>query len=112
MLTRRRMLRLAALTVPAAALPSAFGQQTTPPVPGNDDAGPATANDGTIIRKKKDAAEPEPAPAPEAPKVKNPNGETYSLRVDVPLVNLNVNVILDKTHQFVPGSQACELPCA
>ena len=103
MLTRRRMLRLAALTVPAAALPSAFGQQTTPPVPGNDDAGPATANDGTIIRKKKDAAEPEPAPAPEAPKVKNPNGETYSLRVDVPLVNLNVNVILDKTHQFVPG---------
>ena len=30
-------------------------------------------------------------------------GETYSLRVDVPIVNLDVSVILDKTHQFVPG---------
>ena len=30
----------------------------------------------------------------------------YSLRVDVPIVNLDVNVILDKTHQFVPGLKA------
>ena len=48
---------------------------------------------------------PSPKPPPE-PKVKNPNNETYSLRVDVPIVNLDVNVILDKTHQFVPGLQA------
>ncbi len=106
MLTRRRMLRLAALTVPSVALGQANpGQQKTPPppTPTPDDAGPATTDNGTIIRKKKDAPEPEPAPAPAAPKIKNPNGENYSLRVDVPLVNLNVNVILDKTHQFVPG---------
>ena len=103
MLTRRRMLRLAALTVPATA----FGQNKTPPPapPTGDDAGPSTSDNGIIVKKKRDAAEPEPTPAPEAPKVKNPNGENYSLRVDVPLVNLDVNVILDKTHQFVPGLQ-------
>ena len=28
------------------------------------------------------------------------------MRVDVPIVNLNVNVLLDKTHQFVPGLKA------
>jgi VWFA-related protein len=43
-----------------------------------------------------------PKPTPE-PKIKNPDNATYSLRVDVPIVNLDVNVILDKTHQFVPG---------
>ncbi len=103
MLTRRRMLRLAALSVPATA----FGQNKTPPPapPAGDDAGPASSDNGIIVKKKRDAGEPEPAPAPEAPKVKAPNGENYSLRVDVPLVNLNVNVILDKTHQFVPGLQ-------
>ena len=106
MLTRRRMLHLTALTVPPVVFgPLALAQEKTPPPPPPvpDDAGPATQDNGTIIRKKKDAPEPEPAPAPETPKVKNPNGETYSLRVDVPLVNLNVNVVLDKTHQFVPG---------
>ena len=106
MLTRRRMLRLAALTVPTVTLPSAMlAQQKTPPPPSppQDDSGPASADNGVIIRKKKDTPDPEPAPAPETPKVKNPNGETYSIRVDVPLVNLNVNVVLDKTHQFVPG---------
>ena len=35
--------------------------------------------------------------------MRNPNGETYSLRIDVPVVSLDVNVILDKNHQFVPG---------
>ncbi|HTD96843.1 MAG TPA: VWA domain-containing protein, partial [Edaphobacter sp.] len=53
-----------------------------------------------------EAEEPPPPPAPVAPKVKNPDNETYSLRVDVPIVNLDVNVILDKTHQFVPGLKA------
>ncbi|HMG01484.1 MAG TPA: VWA domain-containing protein, partial [Edaphobacter sp.] len=56
---------------------------------------------------KKEEEQPPPAPvAPPEPKVKNPNNETYSLRVDVPIVNLDVNVILDKTHQFVPGLKA------
>jgi VWFA-related protein len=78
---------------PPASAPSA----QTP-----DSGGPAVDNGPIVIPKKKESAEP-PPPAPAEPKVKNPNGETYSLRVDVPLVTLNVSVILDKNHQFVPG---------
>lgn len=78
-----------------------------PPVSNPDDAGPQVDNGPIVIKKKPQADEEQaPPPAPAEPKVKNPNGETYSLRVDVPLVNLNVNVILDKTHQFVPGLKA------
>ncbi|WP_051978476.1 VWA domain-containing protein [Edaphobacter aggregans] len=94
--------------------PAALAQQPqTPPQqqkPADDSAGPDT-DTGTIILKKKketdDSNTPPPAPAaPVEPKVKNPNNETYSIRVDVPIVNLDVNVILDKTHQFVPGLKA------
>ncbi len=78
---------------------------TTQPPP--DDAGPQTDNGSIILKKKKDADEPPPPPvAPAEPKVKNPEGDTYSLRVDVPIVNIDANVILDKTHQFVPGLKA------
>jgi VWFA-related protein len=78
---------------------------TTQPPP--DDAGPQTDNGSIVLKKKKDADEPPPAPAaPAEPKVKNPNNDTYSLRIDVPIVNIDANVILDKTHQFVPGLQA------
>jgi VWFA-related protein len=78
-------------------------QQTTPATPAAaDESGPVT-DDGPIILKKKKETPDAPPPAPEQPKVKNPDNQTYSLRVDVPLVNLNVNVVLDKTHQFVPG---------
>ncbi len=80
---------------PGTASPSQ--QQSTP------DAGPQTDNGPIILKKKKEPSEAPPPPAPEEPKVKNPNNETYSIRVDVPIVNLDVNVILDKTHQFVPG---------
>src|ERR1700679_2640712 len=66
--------------------------------------GPKTAP--SAQKKKKEPAEPPPPAAPAEPKVKNPNNDTYSLRVDVPIVNLDVNVILDKTHQFVPGLKA------
>ena len=38
--------------------------------------------------------------------MRNPGGEIYSLRVDVPIVNLDVNVLLDKNHQFVKGLKA------
>ncbi len=76
--------------------------QTTPPV---DDSGPQTDPGTIILKKKKDAGEP-PPPAPTEPKPRNPNNDSYSLRVDVPIVNLDVNVILDKTHQFVPGLKA------
>jgi VWFA-related protein len=82
--------------------------QQTKPDQTPDSAGPQTDN-GTIILKKKKEGGEEPPPAPAAPvepKVKNPNNETYSIRVDVPVVNVDVNVILDKTHQFVPGLKA------
>jgi VWFA-related protein len=65
--------------------------------------GPNVDNGPIVIPRKKESEEPPPPPAPEQPRVKNPNGETYSLSVNVPLVNLDVSVILDKTHQFVPG---------
>ena len=110
-----RLLLLAACTL-LLTLPIARGQSTPPPPqqqtkptpPAPDDAGPATDNGTIILKKKKDAAdEPPPPPAaPAEPKVKNPNGDTYSLRIDVPIVNIDANVILDKTHQFVPGLKA------
>jgi VWFA-related protein len=71
--------------------------QTTPPT----DAGPQTDNGSIVLPKKKEQEAPPPAPAEE--KTKNPGGAIYSLRVDVPIVNLDVSVLLDKTHQFVPG---------
>ena len=78
-------------------------QKTTPPS-AEPEQGPTTDDGGIVLRKKKEPTEePEPPPAPAEPKVKNPDNATYSLRVDVPIVNLDVNVILDKTHQFVPG---------
>jgi VWFA-related protein len=80
---------------PAPQKPSAPGSST------DDSAGPQNDNGSIVLPKKKDDAPPPPAPAEE--NIKNPNGETYSLRVDVPIVNLDVSVILDKTHQFVPG---------
>jgi VWFA-related protein len=87
-------------------------QQPPPPQqqkPADDSAGPETDNGSIVLKKKKEAGDNTPPPAPAAPvepKVKNPNNETYSIRVDVPIVNLDVNVILDKTHQFVPGLKA------
>ena len=83
----------------APAQPPAGQQPAQPP----DAGGPAVDNGSIIIPKKKESEEPPPPPAPEEPKVKNPGGATYSLRVDVPIVNLDVSVILDKNHQFVPG---------
>jgi VWFA-related protein len=91
-----------AQNAPASQAPS---QQQTKPGETPDSAGPQTDSGPLIIRKKKEEVEP-PPPAPAEPKIKNPNNETFSLRVDVPIVNLNVNVILDKTHQFVPGLKA------
>jgi VWFA-related protein len=86
-----------------AQTPPAQQKPVTPP----DEAGPQTDNGTIVLKKKKDADEPASAPAaPAEPKVKNPNGDTYSLRIDVPIVNIDANVILDKTHQFVPGLKA------
>ena len=88
-----------------APAPPQQQKSTPPPAQPDDQAGPQTDTGPIILKKKKEPTDAEPpAPAaPAEPKVKNPNGETYSLRVDVPIVNLDVSVILDKTHQFVPG---------
>ena len=93
-------LTLAVAQTPAPAPPAAPPAQ---PDQSSTDAGPATDAGPIIIKKKKENIDAPPPPAPETEKIKNPDNQTFSLRVDVPLVNLNVNVILDKTHQFVPG---------
>ena len=95
-----------ALLLPAARAQDAPSSQAPPQQSTPDTAGPQTDNGDIILKKKKEADEPPPPAAPAEPKVKNPNNDTYSLRVDVPIVNLDVNVILDKTHQFVPGLKA------
>jgi VWFA-related protein len=88
-----------------ALLPgTAFSQQKPAPTPPPDTSGPTTDNQIDVPRKKEPTEVAPPAPAEE--KVKNPDGEIFSMRVDVPIVNLNVNVLLDKTHQFVPGLKA------
>jgi VWFA-related protein len=95
------------LPLPRAHAQAPPAQQQKPAPPPPDDAGPTTDNGSIVLKKKKEADEPTPPPAaPAAPKVKNPNNDTYSLRVDVPIVNIDANVILDKTHQFVPGLKA------
>lgn len=99
------VLQAAPLCAQETPTPSQPPVQQTPKPDAAPEAGPET-DSGPIILKKKDPATETPAPAPAEPKVKNPNNETYSLRVDVPIVNLDVNVILDKTHQFVPGLKA------
>ncbi len=91
-----------------APAPSPAPAQTpaTPAAPAttDQDAGPQTQSDGIVLGKKKELPPPPPAPAEE--KLENPNGEVFSMRVDVPIVNLDVGVVLDKNHQFVPGLKA------
>ena len=94
-----------ALTQASTQTPAAQ-QQTTPPPAQPDDAGPQTDQGPLVIKKKKESAEPPPPAAPAEEKVRNPGNATYSLRVDVPIVSLDVSVQLDKTHQFVPGLKA------
>ena len=69
------------------------------------DAGGPGGDSGVIaLPKKKEAPVDVPPPAPVAPKVKNPEGmSNFSLRVDVPEVTVDVGVLLEKTHKFVPG---------
>jgi VWFA-related protein len=95
-----------------AALPFIHAQQSPPPQPAQQqpdqsapDSGGPGADSGVIaLPKKKDVPEDAPPPAPAAPKVVNPAGmPTYSLRVEVPEVNVDVGVLLEKTHTFVPG---------
>ncbi len=112
-----RVAFVAALLVPspfaarAQAAPSpsqsAAVQQTPDQPPDQTDQGGPNIDNGTIILpKKKESEEPPPPPAPEEPKVRNPNGQTYSIQVNVPEVHLDVSVIQDRNHQFIPGLKA------
>lgn len=63
--------------------------------------GPGNDNGPIAIPKKAPNAAPPPPPEP---KVVNPPGMgNLSLRVDVPVVNVDVGVLADKTHQFIPN---------
>lgn len=93
--------------------PLAMGQSTTPaqqpqkPQPDQTttpDGGPAGDTGPMAMPKKKEKTEEAPPPAPAEPKFKNPEGApTTSLRIEVPEVTVDVGVILEKTHQFVPN---------
>lgn len=81
-------------------------QQKPQPQPQDEagpDAGGPSGDNGSIALPKKKEKEEAPPPPP-TPVVKNPPGlQNFSLRVDASLVNVDVGVILEKTHQFVPG---------
>ncbi|MGB8535348.1 MAG: VWA domain-containing protein [Acidobacteriaceae bacterium] len=90
-------------STPAATTPQQQ-QQQEPDQSGPDSGGPGADNGAIAIPKK--AEKPDVPPPPPEPKVKNPAGLTnFSLRVDVPEVTLDVGVILQKTHEFVPNLQ-------
>ena len=110
-----RRLPLAALLIlgmTVTVAPFARSQATPPPAPPTQqpdqtapDAGGPGGDSGVIaLPKKKEAPADVPPPAPAAPKVKNPEGmPNFSLRVEVPEVTVDVGVLLEKTHQFIPG---------
>lgn len=90
------------------------GQQTTPPAqttpaqPAQDQTAPAdggpTGDNGAIAIPKKPEPEAAAPPPPPPPKPANPPGMgNFSIRVDVPVVTVDVGVILEKTHQFIPN---------
>jgi VWFA-related protein len=109
----RRLMPAVALIVSAALIiaPQSWAQNPAPvpqkPQPDQaspDSGGPGADNGSIALPKKKDQPEDTPPPAPAAPKVKNPEGfSNYSLRVEVPEVTVDVGVLLEKTHQFVPN---------
>jgi VWFA-related protein len=75
------------------------GQQSNVPA----EAGGPQGDIGPIATPKKKPEEQAPQQEPKPPRIKNPEGlEDFSLRVNVPLVNVDVGV-LTKDGQFVPG---------
>ena len=106
----RLSIPLLALTLLCTFAPSlrAQSQQPAPPpqpTDSPDSGGPGSDNGPIVVPKKK--AQPEdvpPPPAPNEPKIKNPVGlPPVTLRVEVPEVTVDVGVLLEKTHQFVPN---------
>ena len=102
---------LLALAVLAAAPKSRAQSQPAGQQPQQPDqtapasGGPAGDTGVIAVPKKKEAPEEAPPPAPAAPKmIKNPEElGNVSIRLDVQEVTVDVGVLLEKTHQFVPG---------
>jgi len=116
MFIRRVNPHLRLLAFVLLATPLAFAQTTTPQQTPQQpqqqqqqqqpDSGGPTGDTGPLaMPKKKDVpADATPPPAPAAPKVTNPAGlDIPAIRINVPEVSVDVGVILEKTHQFVPG---------
>ena len=104
------MLLLAVLAVAVAVPGHAQNQSQQPaaqPQPDQqapDAGGPSGDNGPIALPKKPDNSDNIPPPAPARPEFKNPEGApNMSLRVEVPEVTVDVGVLLEKTHQFVPG---------
>jgi len=99
------MLTLLATMPQLPAQAPAQQQQKPPDQAQPDSGGPAPDNGSIAIPKKKDQPDDTPPPAPAQPKFKNPEGapSNFSLRVEVPEVTVDVGVLLEKTHQFVPN---------
>jgi VWFA-related protein len=109
---RLRVFVLCAVAAFAAASLQSRGQNPAPapqqpqqPDQTAPDSGGPTGDNGAIaLPKKKDQPADTPPPAPAAPKFANPaNAPTYNMRIEVPEVTVDVGVLLEKTHQFVPG---------
>ncbi|MGA2650143.1 MAG: VWA domain-containing protein [Terracidiphilus sp.] len=109
----RRALPAVSLILFAGVLAVAPGKAQTPTPPpaqpdqtAPDSGGPGGDTGVIAVPKKKDAPE-EAAPLPPAPAertVKNPEGmPSTSIRIEVPEVSVDVGVLLEKTHMFVPG---------
>lgn len=98
---------LASFAAPSFAqqTPAPPAQQPAEPPPDQnapEAGGPASDSNGIALPKKKDKSDEPVAPA--APALKNhPELSNFSLHVDVPVVNVDVSVLLDKNHQFVQG---------
>ncbi len=73
---------------------------------GSQAGGPGGDTGVIAVPKKKDNSDQTPPPAPAEPKFKTPaDAPNFSYHVNVPEVTVDVSVMLEKTHQFVPGLQ-------
>ncbi len=72
---------------------------------GSQAGGPSGDTGVIAVPKKKENPDATPLPpAPSQPKFKNPEGApAVSFHVNVPEVTIDVGVMVEKTHQFVPG---------
>ena len=87
---------------PASQTPSQSPDNGKPKQDAPADAGGPTDNVGPYAIPKKKAEEPPPPPPPVTPK-KIEDMPDYSLKVNVPLVNVDVLVTIKDGGQFVPG---------